>query len=180
MINKFCFTFAFIILFCSLTFAQIEYSAGINAGGGFISANSPNEGAFTSSIFLDAYLNPEDYLSTRIGFIYATDFNSLVPGSRKQHYPSVKGLYIKGVYSYYITHDLFMEQSLGLLTLNDKIYSDRNTWDFGIVVSLTAGIDFREEYENGFRLGIGLEYGTTFIRYTIQYYTTFFQLQYIF
>jgi len=179
MINKFFLATAFIMLGC-FSFAQTELNAGINAGGGFISANSPNEGAFTSSFFIGAYLSPEDYISTRLGFIYAADLNSIVPGSRRQYYPSIKGLYIKGIYSYYPAESFYMEQGLGLLTLNDRIYSDRNNWDFGIVLSLLAGIDLRENLWNGFRIGLGLEYGLTFLSYTIQYYSTHFQLQYIF
>ncbi len=179
MINKFFLITAFIIWY-SISFAQTEMSAGINAGGGFISANSPNEGAFTSSVFIGGYLSPGDYISTRLGFIYATDLNSIVPGSRRQHYPSIKGFYVKGIYSYYITESFYMEQGFGLLTLNDRIYSDRNKWDLGIVLSLLAGIDLRENLQNGIRIGLGLEYGLTFLNYTIQYYSTHFQLQYIF
>ena len=179
MINKFFLTTAFIMWGC-FSFAQTEVSAGINAGGGFITANSPNEEAFTSSVFIEAYLSPEDYISIRLGFIYAADINSIVPGSRRQYYPSVKGFYLKGIYSYYISYSFYMEQGLGLLTLNDRVYSDRNNWDLGIVLSLLAGIDLRDKLQNGFRIGLGLEYGLTFLNYTIQYYSTHFQLQYIF
>ncbi|HSP86828.1 MAG TPA: hypothetical protein VLN45_01740, partial [Ignavibacteriaceae bacterium] len=125
-------------------------------------------------------LVPGDYIATRVGFIYAADLNSLVPGSRKQYYPSVQGFYLKGIYSYFITNNFYTEQGLGLLTLNDRIYSDRNEWDFGIVLSLLAGIDLRENFQNGFRIGLGLEYGLTFLNYTIQFYSTQFQLQYVF
>lgn len=180
MLNKI-FSSAVVIFFgFTRLFAQTEISAGINAGGGFISANSPDEGAFTTAVFIDGYLNPGDYISARIGFIYAADFNSIVPDSRKQYYPSIKGFYLKGIYSYYLTENFYMEQGLGLLTLNDRVYSDRNNWDYGIVISLLAGIDFRENLRSGFKLGIGLEYGITLVNYTIQYYSTYFQLQYIF
>src|SRR4030065_1646947 len=161
MIYKLFFITCLIIFWSSISFAQTEMSAGINAGGGFISANSPNEGAFTSSIFIGGYLNPGDYISTRLGFFYATDLNSIVPGSRRQYNPSIKGFYLKGIYSYYITNSFYMEQGLGLLTLNERIYSDRNNWDFGIVLSLLAGVDLRENFQNGFRIGLGVEYGLT-------------------
>jgi hypothetical protein len=179
MINKYLIT-ALIIFGGSISFAQAELSAGVNAGGGFISANSPNEGAFTSSVFIGGYLSPGDYISTRLGFVYATDLNSIVPGNRRRYNPSIKGFYLKGIYSYYITNSFYMEQGLGFLTLNDRIYSDRNNWDFGIVLSLLAGVDLRENFQNGFRIGLGLEYGLTFLNYTIQYYSTHFQVQYIF
>ncbi|RPI70231.1 MAG: hypothetical protein EHM47_12480 [Ignavibacteriales bacterium] len=180
MINKILIVLVFIISLQSISNAQSEINIGINAGGGFISANSPNEGVFTSGIFIGGYLSPGDYISTRLGFIYAADFNSIIPESSREYYPSVKGFYLKGIYSSFITGNFYTEQGLGLLALHDKIYSDRNNWDFGIVISLLAGIDFREYTLNGFRIGLGLEYGLTFLNYSIQYYSTFFQLQYVF
>ena len=180
MNNKLLLFTAFLIWCADFSFSQSELNIGAAAGAGFISSNSPNEGAFTSSIFVGGYLNPGDYISTRIGFLYATDLNSIVPGSNKQYYPSIKGFYLKGIYSYYITNSFYTEQGLGLITLNDRIYSDRNNWDYGIVISLLAGIDFREISRNGFRIGLGLEYGLTLVNYNIQYYSTHFQIQYIF
>lgn len=180
MRNKLLLTAAIIIFYSGISAPQSEISIGVNAGGGFISANSPNEGAFTSSVFIGGYLNPGDYIATRLGFIYAADFNSIVPGGREQYYPSIKGFYLEGIYSNYITESFYMDQGLGLITLNDRIYSDRNDWDLGIVISLLAGVDLREYSLNGFKIGLGLEYGVTFINYSIQYYSTHFQLQYVF
>jgi hypothetical protein len=170
--------FAF-FLTCT-SYPQADLSVGAYAGGGAISANSPNEGAFSSSVFIEAYLSPFDYLSTRLSFIYATDFNSLVPESSNQYYPSVKGISLKGVYSYYLNYNFYIEQGLGLVTLNDRIYSDRNNWDYGVILSLLAGIDLRQVTINGFRMGLGMEYGLTFFNYSIQYYSVHFLVQYLF
>ncbi len=178
MINKI-FLIVFILLGLDRASAQIEINAGASVGGGFISANSPNEGAFTSSVFIGGYFTPSDYISTRIGFIYAADFNSILPGSRRNYNPSIRGFYLKGLYTTYPAGNFYMEQGLGLLTLNDRVYSDRNEWDAGIVISLLAGIDLREYTVSGFKIGLGLEYGVTFIKYAIQYYSTNFQVQYV-
>ena len=171
------------ILFVLLNFysnAQSEISAGVYTGGGVISANSPTQGAFTSSVFVETYINRSDYISARLSFIYATDFNSLVPESRNQYYPSVKGVSLKGIYTFYFNYSFYIEQGLGLLTLNDRIYGDRNNWDYGIIASLLAGTDLRQNTLNGFKLGLGMEYGLTFFNYSIQYYSIHFLVQYIF
>jgi hypothetical protein len=179
MNNKFFLT-AILLLWGLNISAQNEINIGVKTGGGFISANSPSEGVFTSSVFVGGYLAQGDYIATRIGFIYATDFNSILPGSRREYYPSVKGFYLKGIYSHWLTGSFYMEQGLGLITLNDRIYSDRNNWDAGIIISLLSGVDFREYTINGFKIGLGLEYGATFFKYSIQYYSTYFQVQYVF
>jgi hypothetical protein len=167
-----------VLNFC--TYAQMEVSAGLYTGGGVINANSPNQGVFASSVFVDAYLNPSDYLSARLSFIYATDLNSLVPESRNQYYPSVKGISLKGIYSFYLNYNFYIEQGLGLAILNDRIYSDRNNWDCGVMASLLAGIDLRQNTLYGFRIGLGMEYGITFFNYSIRYYSIHFLMQYIF
>lgn len=179
MENKFVIVLLLVLL-GGISYSQPELSIGAYAGGGVISANSPNEGAFTSSVFIEAYLSPFDYLTTRLSFIYATDFNSIVPESRNRYYPSVKGVSLKGVYSFYLNYNFYVEQGLGIITLNDRIYSDRNNWDYGVTVSLLAGIDLRQKTPYGLRMGLGMEYGLTFFNYSIQYYSIHFLAQYLF
>lgn len=169
-----------LVFFACITYSQSKFSAGAYVGGGIISANSPNRGAFATSVFIEAFLSSFDYFSTRLSFIYATDFNSIVPGNRSQYNPSVKGISLRGVYSYYLNYNFYIEQGLGLITLNDRLYSDRDNWDYGVIISSLAGIDLRKGPLNGFRIGIGMEFGLTFFNYSVQYYSIHFLAQYIF
>jgi hypothetical protein len=180
MIKNFYLVFIIILSLNTYSYSQIEASAGVYTGGGVISANSPTQTAFTSSVFIEAFLNPVDYLSARLSFLYATDFNSLIPESRNQYYPFIRGISLKGIYTFYFTSNIFMEQGLGGVVLNDRVYIDRNDWDFGVILSLLAGVDLRKEEYNGFRIGIGTEYGLTFMNYSPQYFSIHFQAQYIF
>ena len=180
MIKIFNIVFIFILFLSTSSYSQIEASAGVYTGGGVISANSPNQTVFTSSVFIEAFLNPVDYLSARLSFLYATDFNSLIPESRNQYYPFIKGVSLKGIYTFYFTSNIFMEQGLGAVILNDKVYIDRNDWDLGVIVSLLGGVDLRREEYNGFRIGVGTEYGLTFMNYSAKYFSMHIQAQYIF
>jgi hypothetical protein len=70
-----------ILIVLMLTFSKdvfSQMSIGGHFGGGVISANSPNELSFTSSLFIETYLSREDLLSTRLTFFYAGDFNLLL------------------------------------------------------------------------------------------------------
>jgi len=180
MIYKLAATVFLVFFLYENSYSQIEVSIGGYIGGGIISANSPNEEAFASSVFIEAYLDPADYISTRLSFIYATDFNSIIPESRNQYYPSIRAVSLKGIYSFYLNHNFYFEQGLGLITINDRIFSDKNNWDYGITASVLAGIDLRQNTINGFKLGLGMEYGLTFFNYSIQYFSVHFQTQYIF
>ncbi len=180
MIKNFYFSFIIILFLNPSLYSQMEASVGVYTGGGVISANSPSQTAFTSSVFIEASLNPMDYLSARLSFIYATDFNSIIPESRNQYYPFIKGVSLKGIYTFYFTSNIFMEQGLGGVVLNDRVYTDRNDWDLGIILSILGGVDLRKEEYTGFRIGVGTEYGLTFMNYSPQYFSIHFQVQYIF
>ncbi len=180
MIKKIVATIFLVFSIYSNSFSQIEASIGGYVGGGIISANSPNEETFASSVFIESYLDPADYISTRLSFIYATDFNSIIPESRNQYYPSIKAFSLKGIYTVYLNYNFYFEQGLGFITINDRIYSDRNNWDYGITASLLVGTDLRQNTINGFKLGLGMEYGLTFYNYSIQYFSVHFQAQFTF
>jgi hypothetical protein len=164
----------------TLSYGQINGSAGAQIGGGSIRSNSPSQASFTSGIFIEKFIVPADYISGRLSLIYAADFNSIIPDSRLQYNPSVRGISLKGIYSMYFSYELFLEQGLGLTFLNDRIYSDRNKWDFGMIVSVLGGIDLRKNSMNGFRIGVGVEYGLTFINSSVHYSSLHLQGQYIF
>jgi len=180
MIKNYYLVFIIVLFLSACSYSQIEASAGVYTGGGVISANSPSQTVFTSSVFIEAFLNPMDYLAARLSFIYATDFNSLIPESKNQYYPFIRGISLKGIYTFYFTSNIFMEQGLGGVVLNDRVYIDRNDWDLGVIGSLLWGVDLRKEDYNGFKVGVGTEYGLTFMNYSPQYFSIHFQAQYIF
>jgi hypothetical protein len=164
----------------SVIYSQVDASFGAYLGGGAIQSNSPSQASLTSSIFVEKFLVPADYIAARLSFIYSTDFNSIMPGGVVQYNPSVKGITLKGIYSMYFTYEIFLEQGFGVAALNDRIYRDRNKWDYGIIISLFGGINLRHNTFEGFRIGIGIEYGLTFINSSIRYSSIHLQAQYIF
>ena len=87
------------ILFFSSTPAQSGIGVGGYLGGGVISGDSPNQSAFTSSIFFEFRTPLSDNILPRVSLIYAQDFNRLLPGSTNRYFPFLKGISLKGVAS---------------------------------------------------------------------------------
>ena len=179
--EKISFLFITIIMLISTENVHSQTSIGGHLGGGFISSNSPNEFSFTSSLFIETYLSQEDLLSSRLTFFYAGDFNMLLlKSSRIRYYPFIRGISLKGIFVQYFTYKIYIEEGLGGVLIDNRIFSDEKETDYGVVFSLLAGVDLRENNVNGFRIGAGIEYGLTFTGESPKFFSLHFQTQYLF
>ena len=167
-------------LFLSISvLAQSDISIGVYLGGGSISSNSPSEGSFGTSVFIQVDIPIFEEVFPRLSFIYARDFSSLIPDSRQTYFPYLSGFSLKGVTSQYFDNNIFLEQAVGILTLRDRTFIDRNSWEYGIVLSIAGGFDLRNYNLKGFKIGAGVEYGLTFTGNLPQYFNLFLQFQYV-
>lgn len=172
-----------IILFVSGVFtkeAPAQQSVGVGGylGGGVISGNTASKGSFSSSLFVE--IDPGLYkdLSFRLSFLFHADFNSVLPNTTKRYYPFIKGFGIKGVTFQKIDSNLFIEEGLGIITLNDRTISGTDEWDYGVNFSLAAGFDLRNVDRQGFKISLGTEYGLTFFNTLPFYFSVHLQFCY--
>jgi len=161
--------FIIIILSSAFTPAQIKVSAGGFIGGGTIQGESSSITAFTTSVFIETNTAMFLEVTPRLSFIYARDFNSIIPNVRKPYFPFVQGFSFKGIANQFFENQMFIEEGVGLLALNDRTFSDTNIWSYGVVLSFSAGWDLRALNSRGFKLGAGIEYGITFNNTLAQY-----------
>ena len=155
--------------FSGSTVAQLRVSAGGSVGGGFVKGNSPSVSSFTASFFVETNTILFTEVTPRLSFIFARDFNSIIPNVRKPYFPFVQGLTFKGITTQYFEDHIFLEEGFGLLTLNDRTFSDTDSWSYGIVLSINGGFDLRDFELSGFKIGAGIEYGITFNNTLAQY-----------
>jgi len=168
----------FIILLSSISFAQLRFGAGGFIGGGTIKGESPSITAFTASIYIESNFTMFLEVTPRLSFIYAKDFNAIIPNVRKPYFPFVQGFSFKGIATQYFEDRIFIEEGVGLLALNDRTFSDTDVWGYGVVLSLSAGWDLRGFNLSGFKLGAGIEYGITFNNTLVQYSSLNFYFNY--
>jgi hypothetical protein len=159
----------FIFLLSSESFSQIDVGFGGFIGGGTIKGESPSITAFTASIYVETNITIFLEVTPRLSFIYAKDFDAIIPNVRKPYFPFVQGFSFKGITTQYLEEGIFVEEGIGLLALNDRTFSDTNVWDYGVVLSLSAGWDLRNFNLSGFKLGAGIEFGITFNNTLAQY-----------
>lgn len=159
-------------------FCQNDFSAGVYGGGGNITGNSFSQGSFTVSIFVESGFEIIPNVTPRLSFLYAQDFDAILPNTRDKYYSLLYGINLKGITTQYFEHKIFLEEGVGLLALNDRMFSDTNVWDYGTVLSVLIGLDFRDFNLKGIKLGLGIEYGLTFNNTLANYYSLHLQFQY--
>lgn len=171
--------FSLIFIFSANEGISQELSAGINIGGGNISGNTVNIGSYNLSLFIQSKSYFEDNMYLRLSMLYAQDIN-LPLGSTRNYYPFIKGLSLKAILFQDAGSLLYFEEGAGLLYLNDRTLSYKNTNDFGTVFSILTGLDLTGFDNRGIKLGLGMEYGITFNNTLAKYYSLYLQTQYFF
>jgi hypothetical protein len=166
------------LFFSTAALSQNYIDIGITAGTGLIRSDSPYLSGFNTS-FSAGWGTLYNNINPRLSLYYAGDFNSLMPTSKRDYYPFIRGAALKGVYAVNVTADLYYEQSLGVFVANDRIFDISDSWGVGFIAGIQGGLDLRGDYYSGFRAGIGAEYGLTVYNRYISYLSLFIQLQYI-
>ena len=168
-----------LVFFISATsYSQIRISAGGFIGGGTIKGNSPSIGTFTTSVFIETNTTLFLEVTPRLSYVFAKDFNAIIPNTTQPYYPFVQGITIKGITTQYFEDKMFLEEGIGLLALNDRTFSDTDVWSYGVVLSLSGGWDLRGFNLSGFKLGAGVEFGITFNNTLARYSTLYFYFNY--
>ena len=136
----------FIIILLAVYMNIRGQSAGVSLGGGLISSNSPNVSSFSTTLFLESPILFNSF-SVRLSFLYAADYNQNFSGS------------------------YYLDEGIGLLMINDRIFSNTDYIDYGFVMSIGAGFDLRNDNPAGFRIGAGVDYGFTFTNTYAKYFS---------
>lgn len=178
MNSKLFFVFVWLIIFPANSISQVEFSIGGSIGGGVISGNSPNTGSFSTSVFIETNTVLFAEVYPRISFFYSRDFNAILPDLKQSYLPFLQGGSIKGVTYQYFDSKFFLEETVGLMAVNDRTFSDTDTWEYGVNLSFLVGYDFRNFNLKGFKIGAGSEYGLTFTGTLPKYFSLYLQLHY--
>ena len=170
-----------LILISIPIFAQNKnFNLGVSVGLGSIKGNSPDVTAYGLNAFVGFTSIFTDYIDFRLGFIYAQKVEQILPENRVgRYYPFIKVIYLKGVLKQPLSPKLFIEETLGLVYLNDRTFSDVNTWNYGANFSLMLGLDLRKK-NKGFTIGPVIDYGLTINNSNASYIMFSLQTQYYF
>lgn len=182
MINSFTkiFFISMIVFVSGKSYGQFNsLGFGLNLGIGQIKSVSPSLTSFTGSVFLEAEPKFTKDVSFLLSFLYARKVEYFLPEDRRNRYfPFVKGFSLRAVIQQPFNEKFFLEEGTGLLYLNDRVFNDVDSWNFGFVVHLLIGVNLKIPYSTGFELGFGGEYGGTVTNTKASYSYLFVQVKY--
>lgn len=172
----------YIILTTAISNAQTSNTeVGAGLGIGTIKGNSPSVTSLSGKILVG--YEPEFLagLSIRLGFLFARKVEYFLPENRTdRYYPFIKAFTLTGFIEQPLSKNLFLEEGLGFVYLNDRTFSDVDAWDFGIVGNFLVGIHLWNMNEKGFTFGVGTGFGNTFTNSTASYFNFYFETRYKF
>ncbi len=168
----------FFFILISFVNAQNVVSFGSKLGGGTIKGNSPNQSSYFVSFFVDFPAPFSDKIMSRFGFVYAQDFAKILPDNSNAYHSFVKGFSLGAVIDQNLDNNFYMEESIGLLALNDRIFSNTSIWNYGVTFSFLAGLDLRKKTLTGIKIGLGVENGFTFSNTLTKYLAAYLHLQF--
>lgn len=163
-----------IFLITTNTPGQIKvegFSAGL--GAGTIKGNFPAVFSYSFNVGIDTKLFSLEDPFFRFNLLFAKDFNSLLPEERtNRYYPFLQGMSLTAVKTIHFYKNAYLEESAGLLMLNDRTFSDIDLISYGVVFSLAIKLPLYDPNteSKGFFLGIETNYGLTLTNKTPQYF----------
>lgn len=152
---------------------------GTKIGAGNIKGNSIGVSSYYFSLFVDIPTPFSEKIKPRLGFFYAKDIESIFPDNSIAYHSFLKGFSVGASTYQSLDNKFYIEESLGFLALNDRIFFNSSEWNYGILFSVLGGLDLRKNKQNGIKIGVGYENGFTFTNSLTKYYSFYFQFQII-
>lgn len=176
------FTVILLLLTYTDSFSQFNsFSLGGGFGAGEIAGNSTPLTSFSFKLFTDFKAWFSNDVSFRAGYSYARKIDYFLPEDRSgKFYPFIQAISLQAYLDQRLTGKIYLEEGAGLIAINDHTFSDTNEWDYGTAFSFLAGFDFRNDSNEGLRLGASLDYGITFTGTTANFYLVSLQTQIFF
>ena len=137
---------------------QIDYAVGGGIGLGSLMGDFPSQTTFGGKLFLETNQSFKPFDKLQIHYTYAQKVEKFLPGNRNIDYFSyMSSIGILGIFYQKLNSQVFVEEGIGLILLNDRSFDDINTWNYGILTNLIGGIHLNKNVD----LSLGIDYGLT-------------------
>ena len=152
------FYFAFIFLLSTFLLGQ-SYKTAVGTGIGSFNGNFPSQSTLNGKIYFEFSSPLTLFQKLDISASFGQKIEKFLPGSYNyKHYSFFTSFGISGKFIQPINNFITIEEGIGLVYLNDRSFSDIDTWNVGLLLSISAGIPISKKVE----LLLNGDYGLTF------------------
>ncbi|MBN1301789.1 MAG: hypothetical protein JW995_11295 [Melioribacteraceae bacterium] len=156
-----------------------KFNFGGYIGFGNISGNSPAQTSVAGSFSFGLNHIWMGDADLRLNYLFAKKATYFLPENTKgRYYPELQAFSFKAVIEQELNRQIFVEEGLGLVAINDKTFSDINEWGYGVAASVMLGWDLRSVDKTGIKLGVSGETALTFTSVTASYFFVTAQILY--
>jgi len=168
----------FLILMINITVLygqNINLSFGGGIGLGSFMGNFTSQTTLGGKLFLEIESPISVFNSIQFHISSAQKIEKFLPGSYNyEYYSYFKSFGLSGLFKQPLNEVLYIEEGVGVIYLNDRSFSDIDSWNFGILISLASGIPVSEKVN----LSINLDYGITVNNTNASYFLFMFNGKY--
>jgi len=152
-----------VFLFINLHAQFSEIHIGGGFGFGAIAGNSPNQSAYGSNLFLGFKNKLTGDVIFRLNYVYASKINSIIPEDRTgRYYPFIHIINLTASLNQDISDKIYIQGGTGLLLIQDRIFSDEDSFDIGIAIDGGIFVTMFNSNDSKLDLGIIGSFGETF------------------
>jgi hypothetical protein len=142
-------------------------SIGGGLGLGSFTGNFPSETILGGKLFLELNSPFTIFDKIQIHFSLAQNIEKFLPDSYSyDHYSYFTSIGVSGIFNQPLNESIFIEEGVGLIYLNDRSFSDIDSWNLGILISLASGIPISESID----LSLNIDYGLTLNNTNVSYF----------
>ena len=137
----------------------MNYSAGGGIGLGTFVGDFPSQTTFNGKIVFEfpSFISLFDKINFNLNF--GQKVEKFLPDSYNyKHYSYFTSFGISGVFTQSLGYNLFIDEGLGLIYLNDRSFSDIDEWNIGMQINISGGTPISKNVI----LSINIDYGLTF------------------
>lgn len=154
-------TFLFLIMINILVLnaqnKKISFGAGL--GMGTFQGNFPSQTVFNTKILLETHSPISLFDKLNFNFIFGQKIEKFVPESyHYEHYSYFTSFGISGMFTQIISSNLFLDEGIGIIYLNDRSFSDIDLWNIGMLLNISGRTSLSENVS----LSLNMDYGLTF------------------
>jgi hypothetical protein len=141
---------------------------GGGLGLGNMFGNFPSQSTLGTKLYLETHSPISFFDRIQYHFSFAQKVEKFLPGSYGyNHYSYFTSFGIGGMFNQQLNNNYFIEEGLGIIYLNDRSFNDIDTWNFGMLINLVAGIDLKNDFELTFNIDYGITINKTNVSYVL-------------